>query len=183
MPPDGPGDEAKEKDASKVLLRDVLLAVGDTMTYEYDLGDRWLHTVELESVTSETSSVGGVELLDGTFACPAEDFRGGGTLSYEAALATATAVAAGDESAMRKLVRCRAAVAADATNYSPFFGAPELNCAGSANLYPLGFDVLAARARLTPEWRTMRAASSEAEQLYLKVAKMAKSLSSSSMKR
>lgn len=132
------------------------------MTYEYDLGESWVHTVVLESVAPVAQSVGGIELLAGQLACPPEDAGFNSATAYESALAAATAAATGDARARHALEQCREA-ASRGINYTPGWAdGPEQCCAGSLDIYPLGFDVQEARTRLGPAWRAVRAARAEA---------------------
>jgi len=71
------GDEGvHERD---VRLDQVLVRTGDRLLYDYDFGDGWGHTVELEAI-SEYDGVAG-RVLDGQRACPPEDC--GGIPGYE----------------------------------------------------------------------------------------------------
>jgi len=49
--------------------------------YEYDLGDSWRHTIEIESVEDEAAGDDWVSCLDGARSCPPEDC--GGVGGYE----------------------------------------------------------------------------------------------------
>ena len=70
-----------------VALAQVLRGVGDQMMYTYDLGDQWMHILELEEIkrrppeSEGTDSDGGesksrCHVLDGAMACPPEDSSG-----------------------------------------------------------------------------------------------------------
>uniref|UniRef100_UPI0011AE8437 plasmid pRiA4b ORF-3 family protein n=1 Tax=Rhodococcus sp. BS-15 TaxID=1304954 RepID=UPI0011AE8437 len=48
---DEPDDEASSEE--RVRIDDVLTAPGSTMTYEYDFGDGWTHTIVLEQIDSD----------------------------------------------------------------------------------------------------------------------------------
>jgi hypothetical protein len=75
----------RTKDEAKVQLRKIAPKVGQTLVYEYDLRDRWLHTVEVESVAAEDERYPGHPLcLDGANACPPENC--GGVRGYYALL-------------------------------------------------------------------------------------------------
>jgi hypothetical protein len=50
-------------------------------TYEYDLGDSWRHTIEIESVEDDATGGDWVSCLDGARSCPPEDC--GGVGGYE----------------------------------------------------------------------------------------------------
>jgi hypothetical protein len=66
-------------DERNVTLRDVLAA--DTIVYEYDFGDDWKHSVEIESVTMASDpNVQYPVCTGGARACPREDC--GGTPGY-----------------------------------------------------------------------------------------------------
>lgn len=57
------------------------------MSYEYDLGDRWQHSVVLESVTEPEPGVKYPRCIDGERACPPEDVGGvDGFADYVAAI-------------------------------------------------------------------------------------------------
>jgi hypothetical protein len=53
-----------------------------TFHYQYDFGDRWWHTITVESVTSADVDVGFPRLIGGMRRCPPEDV--GGPDGYEA---------------------------------------------------------------------------------------------------
>jgi hypothetical protein len=50
--------------------------VGETLSYEYDLGDGWFHRITVEHIAEGEESTGGIRLLDGKGACPPEDSTG-----------------------------------------------------------------------------------------------------------
>lgn len=54
---------------------------GDSLTYEYDFGDGWLHAVTLERIHRPQSEVTEIVCLDGARACPPED--SGGIWGYQ----------------------------------------------------------------------------------------------------
>jgi len=58
----------------KVKIKDVLLQVGDTLPYEYDLGDSWKHSIVLERIETILSKT--VRCIDGSRSCPPEDCGG-----------------------------------------------------------------------------------------------------------
>lgn len=49
---------------------------GDTMQYQYDFGDNWIHEVRLESVLPNEAAETLPRCLDGSGACPPEDCGG-----------------------------------------------------------------------------------------------------------
>ncbi|RIJ77867.1 plasmid pRiA4b ORF-3 family protein, partial [Nakamurella silvestris] len=66
---------------SQVRLDEVLSVVGDTLTYEYDFGDSWVHTVVLEAITDRTPDAADAVCIDGARSGPPEDC--GGAPGYE----------------------------------------------------------------------------------------------------
>ena len=71
------GDEGvHERD---VRLDQVLVSTGDRLRYDYDFGDGWDHTIELEAISEYDGGV--ARVLDGGRACPPEDC--GGIPGYE----------------------------------------------------------------------------------------------------
>jgi hypothetical protein len=81
--PDWP--ELDVADAARVRLGKALPEVGSTITYEYDFGDGWEHTVLVEQVETV---VGAPSVLAGANACPPEDVGGpGGYADFLAVLA------------------------------------------------------------------------------------------------
>ncbi|MDZ7929198.1 plasmid pRiA4b ORF-3 family protein [Rhodococcus sp. NPDC076796] len=78
---DEPDDEASSEE--RVRIDDVLTAPGSTMTYEYDFGDGWTHTIVLEQIDSDIDDLRSV-CLDGARACPPEE--SGGPSRYAQAL-------------------------------------------------------------------------------------------------
>jgi hypothetical protein len=66
------GDEGvHERD---VRLDQVLASPGDRLSYDYDFGDGWDHTIELEAVSEYDGRA--ARVLDGRRACPPEDCGG-----------------------------------------------------------------------------------------------------------
>jgi len=59
-----------------VTLGDVVEHGFRRFTYEYDFGDSWLHTVEIEEVRDERDGDGWERCLDGARSCPPEDCGG-----------------------------------------------------------------------------------------------------------
>ncbi len=68
------GDEGIAE--SDVRLDQVLAEVGDRLYYDYDFGDGWEHTLELEAVTEYAEGAPPARVLDGERACPPEDCGG-----------------------------------------------------------------------------------------------------------
>jgi len=58
----------------KVKIKDVLLQIGDTLPYEYDMGDSWKHTIVLERIETIVSKM--VKCIDGERSAPPEDCGG-----------------------------------------------------------------------------------------------------------
>ena len=74
-------DELDLIDESKTHLSNVLKAEGNSMTYQYDFGDNWLHEVVLEKIIPVKDVVKAPICLDGERRCPPEDV--GGISGYE----------------------------------------------------------------------------------------------------
>jgi hypothetical protein len=68
------------RSARLVTLGDVVDHGHRRFTYEYDFGDSWWHTIEVEAVLAEGAGAGWIRCLDGARACPPEDC--GGPLGY-----------------------------------------------------------------------------------------------------
>ena len=100
----GPGEECNAIDmmhlpmhgflameSAEVRLDDALEASKDKrLTYLYDLGDHWNHTITLVEVLPPEKSDGRCRVLDGAIACPPEDSNGcpdKGNRGYDAFLA------------------------------------------------------------------------------------------------
>jgi len=67
----------RTRNESKVQLRKVAPKVGRAFVYEYDLRDRWLHTVEVESIADKDERYPGYpHCLAGANACPPENCGG-----------------------------------------------------------------------------------------------------------
>ena len=77
---DGFGDEAfmaRQRDETRVKARTLLRLVGDSVTYAYDLGDGWEHTLRLEKVVLVDPMEQWLPCcLEGRRACPPEDVGG-----------------------------------------------------------------------------------------------------------
>jgi hypothetical protein len=68
------GDEGvNERD---VRLDQVLVEVGDRLSYEYDFGDSWDHTIRLERIEEYDATTPRARLTGGRRACPPEDCGG-----------------------------------------------------------------------------------------------------------
>lgn len=78
-----PMDELEEivKDAATYRLKWALCKEGDSLTYTYDYGDSWLHTVRLERILEPEEGAKYPVCTDGARACPPEDC--GGSIGYE----------------------------------------------------------------------------------------------------
>ena len=63
---------------SDVRLDQVLSEVGDRLFYEYDFGDSWDHTIELEAVAPYVENAPRARCVGGARACPPEDCGGVG---------------------------------------------------------------------------------------------------------
>lgn len=73
---DGPSDAAKAK------LIDVIEDIGArTLTYLYDFGDGWKHTIRIERITAPEPGAAYPRLIEATGRCPPEDI--GGPPGYE----------------------------------------------------------------------------------------------------
>jgi hypothetical protein len=66
------------RSARLVTLGDVVDHGVRRFAYEYDFGDSWHHTVEIEEVRDERDGDGGARCLDGARSCPPEDCGGTG---------------------------------------------------------------------------------------------------------
>ncbi len=73
-------------DERRVKLNTLLIAPKDTLTYTYDFGDSWKHTVLLEKTLEESATPAYPECIEGKMACPPEDC--GGVSGYEQLLDT-----------------------------------------------------------------------------------------------
>lgn len=62
-------------DERRVRLDEVLVGPGDRLHYEYDFGDSWAHTLDLEAVFDRAPGQPAL-CLDGARACPPEDCGG-----------------------------------------------------------------------------------------------------------
>lgn len=55
---------------------DLLKREGDTIIYEYDFGDSWIHTLKLEAVLNSANNTQIPSCIAGQMACPEEDSGG-----------------------------------------------------------------------------------------------------------
>jgi hypothetical protein len=74
------------KNEAKYILCDLLKKEKDSLLYEYDFGDGWMHKVILEKALPFESSVKLVQCIKGKRSCPPEDC--GGIWGYESLLET-----------------------------------------------------------------------------------------------
>lgn len=63
-------------DERKVKLSQVAPSVGAKLTYEYDFGDSWQHTIAVEKISAEDPAAPAPFCVDGARACPPEDCGG-----------------------------------------------------------------------------------------------------------
>jgi len=68
-------------DYTKIRLHKVLVSVKDTLSYEYDFGDGWEHTVILEKILPNDGQFKNPVCVTGKRNCPPEDC--GGVPGYE----------------------------------------------------------------------------------------------------
>jgi hypothetical protein len=68
--------EGNDLDENQFSVSAVLRAVGDTMTYVYDFGDRWQHQVRLSKILPMEKTGIGPICLAGERRCPPEDIGG-----------------------------------------------------------------------------------------------------------
>lgn len=69
-------DGAAGVDERTVRLDEVLVEPGDRLWYEYDLGDGWTHTIDVEEVLPRDRDAPVARCLTGAGACPPEDCGG-----------------------------------------------------------------------------------------------------------
>ena len=92
---------AHQRDETRVKARTILPLVGDAVTYEYDLGDSWQHTLLLERVLLVDPLEQWLPwCLDGRRSAPPEDV--GGTGGYEEFLEVLANPSDEDHAAMRE---------------------------------------------------------------------------------
>jgi Plasmid pRiA4b ORF-3-like protein len=63
-------------DETTVSIGKLLHAAGDTLSYEYDFGDSWLHALMLEDISSAETGIIYPTCIAGERACPLEDAGG-----------------------------------------------------------------------------------------------------------
>lgn len=78
-------DWMESLDANKVKIKSYFPAVKSTMTYEYDFGDGWEHTLTLEKILEADKKIKYPVCIKGKRNCPPEDC--GGPWGYENLLA------------------------------------------------------------------------------------------------
>lgn len=89
----------RQRDETRVKARSILPLVKGSVTYEYDLGDCWEHTLLLEKVVLINPMEQWLPwCIDGRRACPPEDV--GGTGGYDSFLQTIADPAHPEHSAM-----------------------------------------------------------------------------------
>ena len=76
--PDPDGDIDWIKDDARVQLGSMLVAVKDSLIYDYDFGDSWSHKIVLEQIVAEPGELVAPTCLGGARACPPEDCGGVG---------------------------------------------------------------------------------------------------------
>jgi hypothetical protein len=68
--------ESGSRDGKKHCIGELLSNVGDKVTFEYDFGDSWMHTVKLIASAEYDRQKKEVKLLAGERACPLDDCGG-----------------------------------------------------------------------------------------------------------
>jgi hypothetical protein len=68
-------------DVKGVMVTQVFSHVGNTITYEYDFGDGWMHHLELVEISTHPIDEVLPQIIGGENACPPEDC--GGTYRYK----------------------------------------------------------------------------------------------------
>ena len=94
------GDEGTPEE--HVRIDDVLAAVGDRLYYQYDYGDDWRHTLELEAILPADREAPAARCLDGVRPGPPEDC--GGVDGYELMVAVSDPDHADHQAARREFV-------------------------------------------------------------------------------
>ena len=69
-------------DERRVRLDEVLVGPGDRLFYEYDFGDSWSHTLDLEEVMDRSPGADPARCVGGEWACPPEDCGGIGGYAH-----------------------------------------------------------------------------------------------------
>lgn len=117
--PDGEGDLYGEPsgEESKASVGGVLPAVGSTMTYTYDFGDDWEHSITVEKVL-ETGDVGQLpQCTGGRGAAPAED--SGGTWGWANIVAAVNDPSHGEHQEYREWLGLRPGETLDPKAFDP----------------------------------------------------------------
>jgi hypothetical protein len=68
--------ELPMKDETRTRLAEVLRRPKDSMLYEYDFGDSWIHQVVLEKIVAPSPGLNVPQCIAGARACPPEDCGG-----------------------------------------------------------------------------------------------------------
>lgn len=71
-------EEGVDVDYKRICLCDLLVYEGDSMVYNYDFGDDWMHTIVLEKIETFSSIDVKPTCLEGARHCPPEDVGGAG---------------------------------------------------------------------------------------------------------
>jgi pRiA4b ORF-3-like protein len=74
-------DFGEVEDAKELKLNQVFAQKGDTVEYEYDFGDGWIHTVRLDKILPPKANEDYPKCVGGKRKCPPEDC--GGVWGYE----------------------------------------------------------------------------------------------------
>jgi len=82
--PDGNDIEMEGEDEDQVTLAQVCPRIKSKLIYEYDFGDDWKHTIEVQKIVEPEANVSYPLCLAGENACPLED--SGGPWGYYAKL-------------------------------------------------------------------------------------------------
>ncbi len=69
------------EDERKVRIGELLVKRGQSLLYEYDLGDSWIHSIKLEKISDAEPGAPMAVCVEGEGACPPEDC--GGVVGYE----------------------------------------------------------------------------------------------------
>ncbi len=84
--PDGSDTDMEGEDENGVTLADIFSTPDTKLTYEYDFGDSWQHSIELKKTYPPKEGVAYPVCLEGKMACPPEDC--GGVWGYYEKLAS-----------------------------------------------------------------------------------------------
>lgn len=74
--PDPYDDSGETKDGRKVKINEYLTKEKDQIYYEYDFGDGWAHSIQVQEVLEAKTGIVYPHLLKGKGACPPEDCGG-----------------------------------------------------------------------------------------------------------